>query len=235
MKQSKVKHVHGGCTGPRMQTHRILGSLLGFDVIENHVTINEKILPVINDKINATNIQTQTQHSFTSDKTDISEINDNLHTREEFSDLFFEIEKSLGIFFGNLKHVGVDYFITKSWATYTEKNKFIATHEHVASQFSFVYYVQINEDHSPLTFYENKNRFYLPDSSEWNEENFQSMSYKCTPGMLIVFPSHVYHGTQKVNKTDIPRISISGDIIITAKPGVVTESLIPHPSTWRKI
>jgi len=94
VKQSKVKHVHGGCTGPRMQTHRILGSLLGFDVIENHVTINEKILPVINDKIIATNIQTQTQHSFTSDKTDISEINDNLHTREEFSDLFFEIEKS---------------------------------------------------------------------------------------------------------------------------------------------
>ena len=235
MKQSKVKHVHGGCTGPHMQTHRILGSLLGFDVIENHVTINEKILPVINDKIIANNIQTQTQHSFTSDKTDISEINDNLHTREEFGDLFFEIEKSLGIFFGNLKHVGVDYFITKSWATYTEKNKFIATHEHVASQFSFVYYVQINEDHSPLTFYENKNRFYLPDSSEWNENNFQSMSYACKPGMLIVFPSHTYHGTQKVNETDIPRISISGDIIITAKPGVVTEHLIPHPSTWRAI
>ena len=61
------------------------------------------------------------------------------------------------------------------------------------------------------------------------------MSYGCTPGMLIVFPSHVYHGTEKVNKTDVPRISISGDIMITAKPGVVTESLIPHPSTWRAL
>ena len=67
MKQSKVKHVHGGCTGPRMQTTRILGSLLAFDVIENYVEINKKILPVIKDKIVATNIQTQTQHSFTSD------------------------------------------------------------------------------------------------------------------------------------------------------------------------
>ena len=235
MHGGKIIKPHGGCTGPHMQTTRILGSLIGFDVIENHVNINKKIVPIINEKIIATNIQTQTQHSFTSDKTDISEINDNLHTREEFKDLFFEIEKSLGIFFGKLKHVGVDYFITKSWATYTEKNKFIATHEHVASQFSFVYYAQINEDHSPLTFYENKNRFYLPDSSEWNEENFQSMSYGCTPGMLIVFPSHVHHGTQKINKTDVPRISISGDIMFTAKPGVVTESLIPHPSTWRAI
>ena len=172
-----------------VQTNRILGSLLGFDMIENHEKINNKILPVIKDKIVATNIQTQTKYSFTSDKTDISEINDNLHTHEEFSDLFFEIEKSLGIFFGRLKHVDTNYFITKSWATYTEKNKFIATHEHVASHFSFVYYVQVNEDHSPLTFYEPKSRFFMPDSSEWNDDNFQSMSYVCTPGMLIVFPS----------------------------------------------
>ena len=231
----KVKHFHGGCTGPIMQTNRILGSLIGVDVIENFKTINNKVVPIINEKIIATNIQTQTEHSFTSDKTDISEINDNLHIREEFKGLFFEIEKCLGIFFGNLKHIGTDYFITKSWSTYTEKNKFISTHEHVASHFSFVYYVQINDDHSPLTFYETKNRFYMPDSSEWKQDNFQSMSYGCTPGMLIVFPSHVFHGTEKVNKTDVPRISISGDIMITAKPGVVTEQLVPHPSTWRAL
>ena len=218
-----------------MQTTRILGSLLSFDVIENHVEINKKIVPVIKDKIVATNIAEQTDFSFTSDKTDISKINDNLHTHEDFSDLFFEIEKSLNIFFGKLKHDRVNYFITKSWATYTEKNKFIQTHEHVASHFSFVYYVQINEDHSPLTFYENKNRFYMPECTEWNDENFQSMSFACKPGTLVMFPSHVYHGTQKINMTDIPRISISGDIIITAQPGVVTEHMIPHPTTWRSI
>ena len=102
MYNGKIINPHGGCTGPHMQTTRILGSLIGFDVIEKHVDINKKIVPIINEKIVATNIQTQTQHSFTSDKTDISEINDNLHTREEFKDLFFEIEKSLGIFLENL-------------------------------------------------------------------------------------------------------------------------------------
>ncbi len=71
-----------------MQTTRILGSLLSFDVIENHVEINKKIVPVIKDKIVATNIAEQTDFSFTSDKTDISKINDNLHTHEDFSDLF---------------------------------------------------------------------------------------------------------------------------------------------------
>ena len=54
-------------------------------------------------------------------------------------------------------------------------------------------------------------------------------------GSGYVFPSHLFHGTQKLNETDVPRISISGDIILTAKPGAVTESLIPHPSTWRAI
>ena len=218
-----------------MQTTRILGSLLSFDVIENHVEINKKIVPVIKDKIVATNIAEQTDFSFTSDKTDISKINDNLHTHEEFSDLFFEIEKSLNIFFGKLKHDRVNYFITKSWATYTEKNKFIQTHEHVASHFSFVYYVQINKDHSPLSFYEHKQKLYMPDSTEWNDNNFQSMMFTCAPGDIMVFPSHVYHGTEKVNKTDIPRISISGDILITAKQGAVTENLIPHPTTWLSI
>ena len=61
----KVKHVHGGCTGPRMQTTRILGSLLACDVIENYVEINKKILREIEDKIIATSIQTQKQQSLT--------------------------------------------------------------------------------------------------------------------------------------------------------------------------
>ena len=99
MKQSKVKHVHGGCTGPRMQTNRILGSLLGFDVIENHDKINNKILPVIKDKIVATNIQTQTKYSFTSDKAgplleggfDSFEAlyGDQLQLNKKFDDFFF--------------------------------------------------------------------------------------------------------------------------------------------------
>jgi len=167
----------------------------------------------------------------------LEEAKDNLHKDKKYSNLFKEIATTINDF---LKAKGYskekfDAHITKSWATYTEKNKYIATHEHVASQFSFVYYVQINEEHSPLTFYEQKQRFYMPDSSEWNDDNFKSMSYGCTPGLLIVFPSHVYHGTEKVNMTDVPRISISGDIVITAQPGVVTESLMPHPSTWRSI
>ena len=59
-----------------VQTNRILGSLLGFDVIENYDKINKKILPVIKDKIVATNIQTQTKYSFTSDgnATDVGDL-----------------------------------------------------------------------------------------------------------------------------------------------------------------
>ena len=234
--KKKVVNFHGGCKGPEMQITRILGSLIAVDKIENFTEINKEILPVIENEVVATNIAVQDTAAFTSDKVDISEINDNLHTNEKFKKLFFEIEKCLGIFFGNLKYKDSDAFITKSWATYSEKNQFISTHEHVASVYSFVYYVQMNKDHSPLTFYEpQQKRFYMPDSTEWNDANHQTVSIMGEPGMLIVFPSHVFHGTEKKNTTDIPRVSISGDIIITAKPGVVTEHLLPHPTTWRAI
>ena len=38
-----------------------------------------------------------------------------------------------------------ELYITKSWATYSNKEQFIAYHRHMTSHFSFVYYVEANE------------------------------------------------------------------------------------------
>jgi hypothetical protein len=43
----KVKHFHGGCAGPRMQTTRILGSLIGVSQIENFTSINEELFQLL--------------------------------------------------------------------------------------------------------------------------------------------------------------------------------------------
>ena len=159
---------------------------------------------------------------------------DQLQLNEKFEKFFFSLEKDLSIFLGNLKYKDVQYFITKSWVAYTEKGEHIASHDHGASHFSFVYYVQINENHSPLTFYEPTNRFYMPDATEWNEQNHQNVTINNEPGQLIVFPSWLKHGTQKTKETS-PRISISGDIIMTAGENKISEILIPNPKTWRTI
>jgi hypothetical protein len=54
------------------------------------------------------------------------------------------------------------------------------------------------------------------------------------PGQLIIFPSSLKHGTKKTEEQS-PRISISGDIIMTSEINKVSEILIPNPQTWVKL
>ena len=246
----KVINFHGGCKGPEMQTTRILGSLIGVSLIDNFKKINEQLIPIIEKEICPPEFRNKyyeshkTGYSFTSDKAgplldggfDSFEAlyGDQLQLNEKFEKFFFSLEKDLSIFLGNLKYKDVNYFITKSWVAYTEKGEHIASHDHGASHFSFVYYVQINENHSPLTFYEPTNRFYMPDATEWNEQNHQNVTINNEPGQLIVFPSWLKHGTKKTQENS-PRISISGDIIMTAEKNKVSEILLPNPATWRQL
>ena len=246
----KVINFHGGCKGPEMQTTRILGSLIGVSLIDNFKKINEQLIPIIEKEICPPEFRNKyyeshkTGYSFTSDKAgplldggfDSFEAlyGDQLQLNEKFEKFFFSLEKDLSIFLGNLKYKDVQYFITKSWVAYTEKGEHIASHDHGASHFSFVYYVQINENHSPLTFYEPTNRFYMPDATEWNEQNHQNVTINNEPGQLIVFPSWLKHGTKKTQENS-PRISISGDIIMTAEKNKVSEILLPNPATWRQL
>jgi hypothetical protein len=44
----------------------------------------------------------------------------------------------------------------------------------------------------------------------------------------------MFHETEMNTKHE-PRISISGDIMITMKKGVKSEHNIPSPSTWKKL
>ena len=38
-----------------------------------------------------------------------------------------------------------EIYITKSWATYSNKDQFISYHRHMTSHFSFVYYVEADD------------------------------------------------------------------------------------------
>ena len=74
----------------------------------------------------------------------------------------------------------------------------------------------------------------MPEATEWNDQNHQSILIKNEPGQLIIFPSSLKHGTQKTEESS-PRISISGDIIMTSKVNTISEILIPNPNTWKKL
>jgi len=233
-----------------METARILGSLIGISKLNNFEKINKELIPIIEKDICPPESRNdyfkshKTGYSFTSDKAGLlleggvdsfeALYGDQLQLNKKFKNFFDELKINLNTFLNKLKYKNVDYFITKSWVAYTEKEQHIAAHDHGASHFSFVYYVQKNINHSSITFYEPSQRFYMPDATEWNEQNHQNLLINNEPGQLIIFPSSLKHGTQKTEEKS-PRISISGDIIMTSETNKVSEILIPNPATWIKL
>jgi len=208
--------------------------------IKNFEKINKKIIPIISKNITATN----SQYSRTTDikPKELQSIDDNLHLDKRFSNLFKEIEQGIkgAILLQNYNTELFEAYITKSWATYSTKDQFISYHRHMSSHYSFVYYVQAKDQGNLFFLDDEAHKVGLnvprrdPYFTKWDNTNFAKAEYPAQSGNLVVFPSMIFHETGK-NEKDTPRISISGDIMLTMKAGVKSEHNIPSPSTWKKL
>ena len=208
--------------------------------IKNFVAINKDIIPFIEKEITTTNSQYATTTDIKSKE--LQSIDDNLHLDSRFKKLFDEIEKVIvaALSMQNYNLEIFEFYITKYWATYSTKEQFIAYHRHMSSHYSFVYYPYA-EDQGNLFFLDDEaHKVGLnvpkrdPYFNKWDETNFAKAEYPAATGNLVVFPSMIFHETGK-NTKDIPRISISGDVMITMKEGIKSEHNIPSPSTWKKL
>ena len=174
--------------------------------------------------------------------TDLEEARDNLHKDIKYKELYKNIGANINNFLtakGYSKEK-FDAHITKSWATYTVKDQHIASHKHTASHFSFVYYVR-NDDMGNIRFEKElaaQTGLFIPPTDQyivdWNQFNFSSYMVPVSTGDFVIFPSELLHYTE-TNTKEEPRISISGDILLTMKPNIKTEHCIPHPSGWDTI
>ena len=216
------------------------GSPIYISQIKNYESINKKILPILEKDIVATN----SQYAQTTDvkPKPLQSIDDNLHLNKDFTDLYAEIEKAI-IAFLNIQHYDLSMFqlfITKSWATYSTKEQYIHYHRHMSSHFSFVYYVKAKNQGNLFFIDDEGMRSGLnvprrdPYFTKWDEQNFAKAEYPAETGNIVIFPSYTWHETG-FNKTNEPRISISGDVLITMKEGVVSEHNMPSPTTWKLI
>ena len=207
--------------------------------IKNFEKLNKKIIPIISKNITATN----SQYSRTTDikPKELQSIDDNLHLDKRFSNLFKEIEQGIkgAILLQNYNTELFEVYITKSWATYSTKNQFIAYHRHMSSHYSFVYYVQAKDQGNLFFLDDEAHKVGLnvprrdPYFTKWDNTNFAKAEYPAQSGNLVVFPSMIFHETGK-NTKDKPRISISGDVMLTMREGIKSEHNIPSPSTWKK-
>jgi len=208
--------------------------------IKNFKEINKEIIPIIKDNITATN----SQYSQTTDvkPKELQSIDDNLHLDKRFAELFKEIESGVkgALLMQNYNMNLFEAYITKSWATYSVKDQFISYHRHMSSHYSFVYYPYAEEQGNLFFLDDEAHKVGLniprrdPYFSKWDNTNFAKAEYPAATGNLVVFPSMIFHETGK-NTKDEPRISISGDIMITMKEGVKSEHNIPSPATWKKL
>jgi uncharacterized protein (TIGR02466 family) len=227
-----------------MEKEARVNTFFGETVFYKHIGEDKKIIPhiekFVKEKPGAT--ATTTDVVGNTHAHNIDEAKDNLHTDKKYSSIFKEIATAIHEFIG-AKGYNKDRFdihITKSWATHTAKDQHIASHKHTASQFSFVYYVR-NEEMGNIKFEKElaqQTGLFIPPTddyiSNWNQLNFASYMYPVKTGDFLIFPSGLLHQTE-INTKDIARISISGDVLMTMKPGIKTEHCIPHPDGWKTI
>jgi len=231
-----------------MQKEATIANLFGKSIyktiINNYDTINKKLVSDIESYVKEKpgSVAVTTDVMGNTNGANLEDAVDNLHRRSNYKDLFVELEKHV-IEFVKAKGYDTDKFdvhFTKAWATYTTKGQYIASHKHTASHFSCVYYVR-NDNMGNVRFEQElatQTGLYVPPTEQyiksWNELNFASYTVPVQTGDFVIFPSELLHYTE-TNERDIPRISISADILMTMKNGVSTEHCLPHPKSWAVI
>ena len=92
-------------------------------------------------------------------------------------------------------------------------------HTHGNSLLSGVYYPTGTPSHPPIEFFDNRNIGAInPTINDYTPENASTWHYPVVPNSLLIFPSWLQHWVP-VNTIEIPRISISFNVMIKGQPG----------------
>ena len=137
----------------------------------------------------------------------------------------------------------INFFYQRSWATITRNQERIHPHSHDQSNISFAYYPLKPENSGDIRFIvEPQNeiakglfhyeKLKLGLLKNVNKRNTPNIDLHVSEDDIIIFPSKIKHSTIP-NKTENPRISISGDIVIMLKNSFGHERLMPHYQNWQ--
>jgi uncharacterized protein (TIGR02466 family) len=174
-----------------------------------------------------------------------------VHTDEALTELFRFISRCVDEYLAQLAfdRTRVDINIIKTWVNATDNNTITPVHLHGTSHLSFVYYMNIPKGADAIAFQimASPNEPFLSafgDSThrqrslilERNALNSNRFVLPVQEGQILVFPSHLMHGTTKVG--DIGgeiRVSLAGDILLIYNETTPNYgSGVFDPKTWRK-
>lgn len=174
-----------------------------------------------------------------------------LHTDEELKSFFKFVSQCVAEYLDQLQfdRSRVDINIVKTWISATDRQTVTPVHAHATSHLSFVYYMQMPKEADAIAFeiLKSNNEPYdgaFGDSTsrqkslvlQRNALNSNQCVLPVEEGQLLVFPSHLRHGTVKMGDMgDGQRIALAGDVLLVFNektPNYATG--VFDPKTWRK-
>ena len=112
-----------------------------------------------------------------------------------------------------------DFDISTSWFTKTSLDQCSEVHNHKHAYYSGIYYFGDYSDQSAqIEFYTPNLPDYSLISYEYNILNSRSWHITPQTGLLLFFPSHIYHKIQ-MHKSDIERHSLAFNIVPVGQYG----------------
>ena len=172
-----------------------------------------------------------------------------IHKNPKFDIFFSELKKKIDLYLDFLKidKNQIEPFIQRSWVTISTGKEAISNHKHLQSNLSFVYYLKKNPEDSNFVVYDEayRNEFIpglFTSKTLIEKKVIKAMSISTATNInvgvkendILLFPSKTLHSTQR-NKSNIERISISGDITFLSRDSNLLEHLIPNYENWKKL
>jgi uncharacterized protein (TIGR02466 family) len=109
-------------------------------------------------------------------------------------------------------------YITQSWLNYTETNQYHHKHQHPNSLVSGVFYINCEEEHDKIKFFNEKYSNIKFEIKDWNMWNSESWWFSIKTGDVILFPSSLTHMVETKKGTNT-RISLAFNVFIKGTLG----------------
>lgn len=173
-----------------------------------------------------------------------------LHTDEALAPLFSFVTRCIASYLGQLSYdkSRVNINIVKTWISATDNKTVTPVHAHGTSHLSFVYYMNMPQEADAIAFQiqSSPNEPYygaFSDSThrqrsmviQRNTLNSNQAVMPVEEGQLLVFPSHLHHGTVKMGDMGADqRIAVAGDVLLVFnEPTPNYATGVFDPRTWR--
>ena len=148
--------------------------------------------------------------------------NDNyILNQKAFKDLKTEIDLRVQDYFDKVISPAnnITPYITQSWLNYTETNQYHHKHQHPNSLVSGVFYINCEEEHDKIKFFNDKYLTIKPEIKDWNIWNSETWWFSVKTGDIILFPSSLTHMVE-TKQGENTRISLAFNVFIKGKVGI---------------